>query len=96
MNPEEFRFKPNGDRVYIRLDELPEKSGLVYLSEKQAAPTRIGTVLTVGDEAKVFKAGDRIAISSFSGANLYLWAYGIKDERYRVLTENEILGWVME
>ena len=94
MEPNDFKIKPNGDRLYVKLDEVPNKSGSIYLTETQALPSRIGTVIDAGPEVKAFSVGDRVLISSYSGVNLYLWQYGIKNEQYRILTETEILATV--
>ncbi len=96
MEYPELNLELKGDRVYVVLDELPNQVGLLYVSEKQSFPSRIGTVKRIGPGVKEFAVGDRVLISSYTGINLYLWHYGIKDERYRIMREDEILAKVIE
>ena len=87
---------PHGDRIYLELDSIPEKVGSIIMPGTQSEPTRIGTILTAGPDATPYVAGDRVAISSSSGTNLYLWYCGIQDEKRRICTKSEILGKVIE
>jgi len=95
MEYPELKLELKGDKLYVVLDELPDQVGLLYVSEKQSFPSRIGTVKNIGPKVTQFAVGDRVLISSYTGVNLYLWHYGIKDERHRIMREDEILGTVI-
>lgn len=95
--PEDFVLEPRERNVYLRLDEIPEKTaGGIFMSQEQSTPSRLGTVLSLGPEATVYAVGDRVIISSISGEPLYLWQYGISDGKYRVVHETNILGKVLK
>lgn len=95
--PEDLVLEPRERNVYLRLDEIPEKTaGGIFMSQEQSTPSRIGTILACGPEAKIYAAGDRVLISSISGEPLYLWQYGISDGKWRVVHETNILGKVLQ
>jgi co-chaperonin GroES (HSP10) len=94
--PDDIVIEPRESNIYLVLDEVPDKAGSIYLSQTQATPSRIGTVIAVGVECKYYKAGDRVLLTPFPGDNLYLWQYGITDERYRIVSEHNILGKVIK
>jgi co-chaperonin GroES (HSP10) len=91
-----LELAPLRNNVYAMLDEVPEKAGMIYLSEQQATPTRIGTVIAVGPKVAEVKVGDRFVSGVHSGTNLYLWQYGISDERWKIFTESEIMATVLK
>lgn len=103
----QFEIIPNGTRVYVLLDDIPKKSGLVELVDNQATPNRIGTILAVGPEVNrpvlhngdlplpILSPGDRVLIGAHSGQNLYLWQYGIMNEKWRVCMRSEIMAVVV-
>jgi co-chaperonin GroES (HSP10) len=89
----ELGLEPLRNNIYIILDEVPKKTaGGLYLSEQQATPTRIGTVLAVGPKTQEIAVGDRVLVGVHGGTNLYIWQYGIGDERWKVFTESEIIA----
>jgi hypothetical protein len=92
MEPGDFLIEPRERNVYLRLDDIPDKAGRIYLSQEQSTPSRIGTVLACGPEATIYEAGDRVLIASISGEPLYLWQYGISDGKWRIVHETNILG----
>ena len=90
----DFRFKMlAGDRVYVVLDALPEKSsGGLYLPQNQAAASRIGTVKQVGPEVTLYQEGDKVIASAYAGVGLYLIQDGMIDATHTVYREDELLG----
>lgn len=97
MNPSDFLIEPRERNVYLELDDIPEKTaGGIFMSQEQAMPSRIGTVLACGPEATIYKPGDRVLIESINGAPLYLWQYGISDGKWRIVHETNILGKVIK
>ena len=95
--PSDLVIEPRESNVYLLLDEIPNKTaGGLWMADEQATPTRIGTVLAVGPTAKIYKPGDRVLIQSFSGDDIYLWQYGIRDGRYRIQAEHTIYAKVLK
>lgn len=89
----ELGLEPLRNNIYVILDEIPKKTaGGIYLSEQQATPTRIGTVIAVGPKTQEIAVDDRVLVGVYGGVNLYIWQYGIGDERWKVFTESEILA----
>jgi co-chaperonin GroES (HSP10) len=103
----QFQIEPIGTRIYVYLDDIPKKSGLIEMIDEQATPSRIGTILALGPEVNrspypngepplpQLAVGDRVLIGSHSGNNLYLWQYGIMNERWRVCMRSEIMARVL-
>lgn len=89
-----FRFKMlAGDRIYVVLDNLPDKStGGIYLPQTQAAASRIGTVKQVGPDVTLYKEGDKVITSAYSGVGLYLVQDGMVDATHSVYRESELMG----
>ena len=104
--PNDLVIEPRENNVYLLLDEIPNKTaGGLWMADEQATPTRIGTVLAVGpgkvdNNGKLipvlYKPGDRVLIQSFSGDDIYLWQYGIRDGRYRIQAEHTIYAKVLK
>lgn len=95
--PSDLVLEPRESNVYLLLDDIPDRtSGGLILSQEQATPTRIGTVLAVGPKATIYKPGDRVLVQSFSGDDIYLWQYGIRDGRYRIQAEHTIYAKVLQ
>lgn len=94
MSPIDFRFKMlAGDRIYVVLDDLPEKStGGLYLPQTQTAASRIGTVKQVGPDVKLYKEGDKVIASIYAGVGLYLIQDGMVDATHTVYREGELMG----
>jgi len=101
----EFRFEPNEDRIYVELDDLPDKIGNIYTPESQAAASRIGTVRAVGPGMLnvygvpvpvKYVVGDRVLVSSYAGTGLYLIQYGMVNAKHGVYRESEIMGKIIE
>ena len=99
----ELEMEPLGNRVYILLDNVPEKAGRIVLTGDQATPSRIGTILKVGRDVNLptqvggpypppLLMGDRVLIGCHSGVNLYLWQYGMTNENWKMCTRSEIMA----
>lgn len=95
--PQDIVIEPREHNLYIRLDEIPEKTaGGIFMSQEQATPTRIGAVIAAGSAAELYAVGDRVLISSISGEPLYLWQYGMPNGQYRIIDERSVLGKVIK
>jgi len=57
------------DRILIRLDKFDEQTqgGIILTDEKQAKIAKnIGTVISIGEQVKSVKIGDKVFFHSFS------------------------------
>jgi len=69
----------------------------VVLSENAKQKFRVGKVIAVGEKVKehgVYHVGDTVGINVYAGVYLEAPAYGLRDERHKVVMEEEILGHV--
>ncbi len=69
----------------------------IALSENANQRFRIGEILDVGEQVQergVYKVGDTVGINIYAGVYLEAPAYGMRDERHKVVVEEEILGHV--
>jgi|GEM_PF-5371545 len=79
--------KCNGD------GEVP----LIVLSQTAGQMLRIGEIKAVGEKVAkkgVYKVGDTVCIQAYAGVFLNIPAYGMRDERHKMVMEEEILGHV--
>ena len=87
---------PNGTRVFVVLDAVQERktAGGIYLPDKHAEQSRIGTVKWVGPGAKeAFKPGDRVFVSFYTGVGVdYPGLEGFHYDTHRFMEATEILG----
>ena len=82
-------------------DDFQTTVGGIELSEKHSEQTRMGTIITCGDQVDEYtplryKKGDKIFIEFHSGTKLHVLRYFIIDEKFRVVFEEEILGQLEE
>lgn len=93
-------LEPISERVYVKLDPVQEeKVKGVWLPDKHSVPSRIGTVLAVGSEARKFKVGDRVLVMYYSGVAIELSALmepGDLQDVHRILNQDEILARIGE
>jgi co-chaperonin GroES (HSP10) len=102
----DFNIEPNGNRIYLYLDDIPTRASKIVLADDISTMNRIGTIIKIGPEVNApayngisplptFNPGDRVLLGSHSGQNLYLWQFGIINERWRICTRSEILAKVI-
>jgi co-chaperonin GroES (HSP10) len=91
-----FTIKPNRGRVFVELLPVAERktSAGLWLPDKHAEQSRIGTVLAVADDVKGFKPGDKVFINFFSGTGVDYPDSGYQYDTHRFLSEVEILGFI--
>ena len=87
-------IKPQLYNLYVVLDGFLDYKGLVVLPEKHKEQTRVGTVIAVGDMVTRYEPGDRILMSYYTGTVLHLMQLDMRDERHRMMSEEEGLGTV--
>ena len=88
-------IKPQKKNIYVVLDGFLDYKGLVMLPERHKEQSRVGTVIAVGDEVTRYKARDRILMSYYTGTVLHLMQLDMRDERHRMMSEEEGLGTVI-
>ena len=84
------RFHPT-PRRYIVLEDEFHYGGQIHIPDSAKNHPTSGTVVSVGDDCKIMKAGDRVLYAVFSGTILPL-----REARVRVMTEEETLAKIMD
>ena len=87
-------IKPQKKNIYVVLDGFLDYKGLVILPEKHKEQTRVGTVIACGEAVERYVPGDRILMSYYTGTVLHLMQLDMRDERHRMMSEEEGLGTV--
>lgn len=88
-----FKITPNKGRVFVELDSVKERMvGSIYIPDKHAEQSRVGTVLEVAPDVEQFKKGDRVFINFFSGTGVDYPGSGYHYDTHRFLSEVEVLG----
>jgi len=88
-------IKPQMHNLYVVLDGFLDYKGMIILPEKHKEQTRIGTVIATGDKVTRYEPGDRILMSYYTGTVLHLMQLDMRDERHRMMSEEEGLGTVL-
>lgn len=98
-----MKFKLHGDRLLLFFDKVEEKKvgSILYAPDTHSEPTRIATVMDIGDQVKDYSIGDRVAVSFYTGIKVYFMGekvYGEDShpEAHRIVRETEILSGVIE
>jgi co-chaperonin GroES (HSP10) len=77
------RFRPLGNRVYAKREELPNESIIIEVEESKV-PANSMRVLAVSSDKSTVKVGDLIYVNKYVGTPL--------DEEHVVVFEQDILG----
>jgi co-chaperonin GroES (HSP10) len=88
-------IKPQRNNIYVVLDGFLEYKGNVFIPDRHSEQTRIGTVIAIGDKVTRYAPGDRIVMSYYTGTVLHLMQLDMRDERHRMMSEEEGLGTVI-
>lgn len=80
--------KPLGERVLVKTDKAEEKtaSGL-FIPQTSQEKTQFASVISVGNDVKSVKVGDKILHDKYAGTALKL-----DNEDYLILKEEDILA----
>ena len=88
-------IKPLGNRIFLKKDEQPEKSGEIILLKQEGmfAPPYSGTVVSVGDgvEDKEFKPGVKVLFHDLAGTEIIY-----EGETYLNLRERDITAIILD
>jgi co-chaperonin GroES (HSP10) len=90
-----MNFIPCGGRVVVKLDAVDEKKvGSILIPGMHSELSRVGTVLAAGGDVKRFKVGERVFMGYHAGN--VIDTMESKADTFRIMTEDEIWGWVTE
>ena len=89
---------PWGENLLVRCESVGErKVGSIIVSAKASEQTSNGVISAIGHKCITdLKVGDRVFFSAYNGAHIDMKTYGIADDSYRVIREEEIQGLVKE
>jgi co-chaperonin GroES (HSP10) len=89
---------PWGENILVKVAAIGErKVGLLHISEKASEQTSNAVIEAIGPKCVTdLKVGDRIFFSAFNGAHVDMKTYGIADDTYRLIREDEIQGIIIE
>jgi len=93
-----MKIKPAGTRIFVELLAVEERQtkGGIWLPDKHAEQSRVGTVLGVGPKVVDFKPGDRVVIPFYSGIGVDYPGSGYHYDTHRFLEQTEICGTLEE
>ncbi len=94
------KVKVNGHRLLVRLDPIKEKQtqGGVWLPEKHGGEwSRTGEIIALGDDVdkERYKVGDKIFADWHSGVVISDMVTH-RDDTVRIITPEDVLGWLEE
>jgi len=89
-----MKIFPVEDNIYYEWLPVSDRIGSILLSERHEQRTREAVVHEVGPKCKTIEKGDKILISAFTGAHLFLISdSSYKDgEKHRICRETEVLA----
>jgi chaperonin GroES len=92
------KITPWGENILIKCESVGErKIGSIIVSAKTAEQTSNGVIEAIGPKCETaLKVGDRVFFSAYNGAHIDMKTYGIADDSYRVIREDEIQGIIIE
>ena len=92
------KILPWGENILVLCEGVGErKVGSIIVSAKTSEMTTNGVISAIGHKCTTdLKVGDRIFFSAFNGAHIDMETYGIADDSYRVIREDEIQGIIVD
>ena len=92
----EKEYLPIGNNVFVEVDEMKKKVGLIELPEVHSERSRVGTVRAAGPECEHVREGDRVLVWWADGKHLHDIESYVLDDLKRFIKEDEILAIVKE
>ena len=93
---------PARNLLFIRIDEEQTTLGRIVVPLKHAEPCKIATIIAVGPTAGYdnkleknvcdYKPGDKVLINSISGSIVYILSEGYAEDRWRMVSDGEVLA----
>lgn len=92
------KILPWGENILVKCQSVGERTyGKIVLSEKISEQTTNGVIEALGPRCQTeLKVGGRVFFSAYAGAHIDMKTYGIADDSYRVIREDEIQGIITE
>ena len=89
---------PWGENILVKCETVGERQvGRVLISSTTSEQTKNGVIEAMGHKcATALQVGDRVFFSAFNGAHIDMKTYGIADDTYRIIREDEIQGKIIE
>lgn len=85
-------IEPLGDRVYIELEPMQDRTKSIMLPDDHHERTRVATVTAVGPECEHLAVGDTVLVSYYTGTILHLLQYALTGINHRIARESEIMA----
>jgi len=83
-----MKFKPLGDRVFVKfLEETEKTAGGIYIPDTAKEKPQKGVIEAVGKDVEEVKKGDIVLFEKYAGSKI-----AIDNEDYLIVKEDEILG----
>ena len=86
----EIDLDMRGNLMYIELSGTSEYFGQVCLPADTQQLTRFARVKAVGPDVKKYEVGDIVGVPYMTGSWLYAPAFGWRDERHKICTEDGV------
>jgi len=86
----EIDLDMRGNLMYIELSGTDEYFGSVMLPKDAKQLTRFARVRATGPDVKKYKVGDIVGVPYMTGSWLYAPAFGWRDERHKICTEDGV------
>lgn len=87
-----MRIIPYGDKIYIRVLERATKIRNVFVPQDHKMRTEKAEVVSVGENVKYFKPGDKILVMFYSGVHIQTPETYSQEPTHRLIVEHEILA----
>lgn len=88
--------KPTFDRVLVKMDEVPEKKGKLYIPDAAREPHREGVIVAVGP-GRPLQNGTLLPVCFVPGQRVYIGEYhgidiDVDGVKHKILGEGEVLA----
>lgn len=87
-----MKIIPFGDKLYIKMLQRPDMVHGVVVPEKYRQRTEKAEVISVGEDVKHFKVGDKILVQFYSGIHIQTEETYSQEPMHRLIVEHEILS----
>jgi len=87
-----LKIVPFADKLYIKVLERTSKIKNVFVPEDHKMRTEKAEVVSVGEDVKHFKPGDKILVMFYSGIHIQTPETYSHEPTHRLIVEHEILA----
>ena len=86
-----MKIIPMGDNLYLQVEARVKKMGVIEMPDAYQQRTEKATVISIGDEVKKYKEGDKVLISYNAGTHIQLPETYKESAAHRIIIEHNIL-----